>query len=128
MEQSATDKLKEILSKIAEDTQTNLAEILANDLTDNFYEGEYMLIPLKDVVFSNELHWQDEVKLLAFHTRELGIPYMAHLKQTQEGWKLKSFMCQCLCCFGLGTTATKDFPNQEPCNCCGGKGWGSTYF
>ena len=128
MEQSATDKLKEILGRVPEDGHENFAEIFANDLTDNFYQGEYMLLPLPGLVFSKELALQNEVKLLVFHTREMGIPYMAHLIKTQDGWKLKSFMCQCLCCFGLGTTKIIKFPYYEPCNCCGGKGWGSSAF
>lgn len=128
MEQSATEKLKEILAKVRENPQSDLAELLAEDLTDNFDEGEYMLLALSGVIFSKELHWQDQAKLLVFHEGDLGVPYMAHLLKTQHEWKLKSFTSQCLCCFGEGTMATNEPPYHEPCNCCGGKGWGSVAF
>lgn len=87
-----------------------------------------MLVPLRKTSFSKELHWENEAKVLVFHERDLGIPYMAHLVKTEDGWKLKSFMSQCLCCFGEGTMRTEEPPFLEPCNCCGGKGWGIVSF
>jgi hypothetical protein len=105
-----------------------LPEVLADYLAGDFLEGEYMLVPLRNPVFSKELRWKNEVKILVFHEGDLGIPYMAHLVQTETGWKLKSFMSQCVCCFGEGTVRTKEHPFLAPCDCCGGKGWGTAAF
>jgi hypothetical protein len=73
--------------------------------------------------FSNELHYEDQVKILV-STSASALPEIAHLTLGKTGeWKLRSLLFQCPACFGSGILS-----ETELCSSCGAKGWGTVNF
>lgn len=115
--------LKEIMAmwpKGQEDDEI-LRQRFSGDITDDFdyvsfsnrARGEFS-------IFSKELVIGDEAKVLVYDSKESEYPNLATLIRSSDGeWRLKSFLFQCVSCFGVGVLS-----DGNPCNTCGATGWG----
>jgi len=119
------ETLREILAmwpkcNEADEDDEKLRQYLSDYLTDDFdrlsfgtrARGEFS-------VFSKELIIENETKILVWDTAEPEYDNLATLVKGSDGiWRLKSFLSQCLSCFGAGVIG------KELCDVCGGSGWG----
>jgi hypothetical protein len=78
-------------------------------------------LDIEQFKLSAEILWEDQAKILITRSGE-PLPYMAHLQKHNEEWRLRAFLFQCPGCFGTGVIL------DEPCGCCGAKGWGGADF
>jgi hypothetical protein len=128
---TARDTLREILILVCQSNgsskvpQSQIARFLApgTSVKGLTFPSSYShgSLDIKQFKLSGEIAWEDQAKVLV--TREgHPLPWMAHLELHQGQWCLRSFLFQCPGCFGSGVIV------DEPCGCCGAKGWGGADF